>query len=818
MKNIIDSRITRDMKYLALYWALGFIEEEPDVFVKDYADTICRIYALEGKATYFSGVSVVGGDSLFLNSHKSFVVIECVDRLLELGYKPSSITIDVENEFDVYCQNAYIRCVEWGQKMEKDSLPIPKKKGTYLSILYSSRLYSGLIDRKEIILNGDGDTYDRGFFESRAGEVRLSVLPAPRKANGFEIQGDEAVSYFGKEKVAVLPGGVRKICSGIFWDNQEIEEVICPDSLEEIGGDLFYNCHNLKRFTIGRNVRVMGDNPFAGCPNLILKCESPYFNYKDGVLISKKDSVIYCDPRKEGEYAIPDGVKLIGKHAFYRCEKLTLIHIPSSLIHIKNFPFSGCISLHLDNHSPAYEVDGPVIYSSKNEVVGCLCSAEADELKIKEGTKRICRNSFFSCKGIRKIVFPKSLEDVGYNPFVQCGDVEFESKSPNFVVEKGILFNKDKTKIICCPRNKAAWDFMMPESVNALERGAFSGCDKMTSIDLKNVSSIGKSCFTNCASLKRAFIPDWVTYVGEWAFAHCSSLKEISVYKDTYLDKNIAENTPAKIVTRKSRSNWLIESENLYSLKGWQDAYKGKVDSILIDPPYNSDIPYIGYKDAGFNGGWASFMRERLLLAKNLLSERGFLIINIDEGEKDELEKLCVSIFGRELVTVHCWKKIHPYFDANRVVLNPNKKQTTYEYIIICRNSDEAVFGKIKQPYIEEASLKERWADFPETFDCFGTTSSAKDEMKDIFGDRAYFSTPKPVKLMEELARATTKKDSIVADFFAGSGTVGEAVYALNADDGGNRTFLLVSNSESDICRKVTSKRLELRDVPYAFE
>lgn len=54
---------------------------------------------------------------------------------------------------------------------------------------------------------------------------------------------------------------------------------------------------------------------------------------------------------------------------------------------------------------------------------------------------------------------------------------------------------------------------------------------------------------------------------------------------------------------------------------------------------------------------------------------------------------------------------------------------------------------------------------FPDDFDCFGTTSSAKDEIADIFGKREYFSTPKPVKLIKELLRATTDKSSIVMDF-----------------------------------------------------
>ena len=210
-------------------------------------------------------------------------------------------------------------------------------------------------------------------------------------------------------------------------------------------------------------------------------------------------------------------------------------------------------------------------------------------------------------------------------------------------------------------------------------------------------------------------------------------------------------------------------------------------------------------------------MKERIELAYKLLSSRGFLVLNIDEGERDNLFELCSSIFGKELVSLHRWKKKHPFFDTNRVILNPNKVQTDYEYIIVCKKSQNSIFNKIKQPYIDGDLLLEKVADIPETFDCFGTTSSAKDEINELFGSRDYFSTPKPVKLMKELIRATTDIHSIVLDFFAGSGTVGQALTELNNEDHGSRTFILVSNNESEICKNVTVKRLEKVKANFVF-
>lgn len=70
---------------------------------------------------------------------------------------------------------------------------------------------------------------------------------------------------------------------------------------------------------------------------------------------------------------------------------------------------------------------------------------------------------------------------------------------------------------------------------------------------------------------------------------------------------------------------------------------------------------------------------------------------------------------------------------------------------------------------------------------------------------------------MKEFVRMTTDKDSIVMDFFAGSGTVGHAVADLNKEDGGARSFILVSNSESNICKNVTVKRMEKAGADFVL-
>ncbi len=809
MKNKTELQITKTLKYEALYIVLGFEEIVRGVFQKKYATTKITVNTNLQTVDFDNTISVINGVFL-LGDDKSFVVLECVDRLLSIGYSPLEIVIDLDNEYDIYIRNIYIRCYEWDWTQQRvlNTNSICNKNGTYLSVLYESRTYSGLIERRYSVYDGH-NIYHAGLFESTEIHLRNEVGIINNDPN-FIIEGKKLVSYTGKDQRVSLPEGIEEIQSACFWDNQDIEEVILPLSLKNLGGDTFYNCSNLRRLTIPANVETMGNNPFAGCSRLELKNESMHYVFENGLLMdkSRKRIIYYQITLKNEECIIPNSVQIIGKHAFYLGVHLKKMTLPKSVRRLENNPFSGCMSLDLKSDSPNYAIEENIIYTSDfKTLVGTVGTIQKNPLIIKN-VETISRNSFWNHNEIHKIVLPKTLKQIGYNPFVGCSNIDFTSYSPNYPVKDGILYNKDFSKLICCPSRLAKGSFHIIDCVRKLERGAFSGCKELSKIYFRNVFSIGKNCFTDCVSLKEVYIPDFVKYIGEWAFSHCSSLKKFSYYEDCYLDKYILKNSDPQIIVRQERSNYLVESENFFTLESLAETQKGKIKSILIDPPYNSHIDYIGYRD-DFKTDYHNFMKKRIVISKELLSENGFLLMNIDKGEFKSLLKLCKDIFGSKLVSYIKWKKMNKNFDQNRIVLNQNKKQTRYEYIICCKKSKAAKFNKIRQPYIWKGRVIEKERNLPFILDNFGTTSSAKDEIAVIFGERTYFSTPKPLKLMKELIRATTDKDSIVMDYFAGSGTVGDACFELNNEDGGKRNFILVSNSENDICKRVTNERLK---------
>ena len=92
------------------------------------------------------------------------------------------------------------------------------------------------------------------------------------------------------------------------------------------------------------------------------------------------------------------------------------------------------------------------------------------------------------------------------------------------------------------------------------------------------------------------------------------------------------------------------------------------------------------------------------------------------------------------------------------------------------------------------------WADLP-------FNQHAAREIEIIFGQKAFFETPKPIDLVKLIVLIASDKNAIVIDSFAGSGTTAHAVLKLNAEDGGNRRFILIEME--DYANDITAERVK---------
>ena len=170
-------------------------------------------------------------------------------------------------------------------------------------------------------------------------------------------------------------------------------------------------------------------------------------------------------------------------------------------------------------------------------------------------------------------------------------------------------------------------------------------------------------------------------------------------YEFTWVGKKAAMAEAARPITKTLRpvkedsrdwdttENLYIEGDNLEVLKLLQESYLGKVKMIYIDPPYNTGNDFIYaddfmrsqgeeneqmgmydedenrlFKNSDTNGrfhsDWCSMIYSRLMLARNLLTEDGVIFISIDDGEQENLKKICDEVFGAEcFITQVAWKR-----------------------------------------------------------------------------------------------------------------------------------------------------------------
>lgn len=347
--------------------------------------------------------------------------------------------------------------------------------------------------------------------------------------------------------------------------------------------------------------------------------------------------------------------------------------------------------------------------------------------------------------------------------------------------------------------------------------------------------------------------------------------KELETQIPTFVDV-----TDKQIKECDNKFNFLLEGDNLHSLYLLNKTHKGKIDLIIIDPPYNTgskefmyNDTYVDSEDGYRHSKWLSFMNKRLRLAKNLLSDKGFIYINIDQNEFSQLKLLCDEIFGESnYVNEIVWQK-----------LSASKAQSIFfsnlhEKILVYRKSENAIMKKLymevdendkNYPYIEETTGR-KYGSFDFTQSGQGTAKYFGDKLLEppkgkhwiwsqekinegmkngtiIFtsnglprvkryldnkkgnpiGDlwvnngvnnlsandkeRVGFDTQKPLTMIQRILQ-TMPENITVLDFFAGSGTTGHGVLLQNTIDNGNRKFILCTNNENNICEEVTYKRL----------
>ncbi len=175
-------------------------------------------------------------------------------------------------------------------------------------------------------------------------------------------------------------------------------------------------------------------------------------------------------------------VTSIGSDAFLNCSSLTAVTIPDGVTSIGSYAFRSCSSL--------------------------------TAVTIPEGVATIGNYAFGYCSSLTAVNIPASAINIGNWVFDACTaltQINVASGNTAYCSENGILFNKDKTTLICYPAGKPQLEYTIPSSVTVIGENAFAYCDALTQVT----------------------IPASVTSIGEWAFDGCTALTEMTVLATT---------------------------------------------------------------------------------------------------------------------------------------------------------------------------------------------------------------------------------------------------------------------------------------------
>ncbi len=202
-------------------------------------------------------------------------------------------------------------------------------------------------------------------------------------------------------------------------------------------------------------------------------------------------------------------------------------------------------------------------------------------IDIPDSVTSIGKLAFYGCKALSSINMGESISTIGDSIFSGCfslKEINVDEKNKNFSSSNGVLFNEEKSSLICYPSGKSDITYEIPETVTAIEDEAFYSCSELLYINIPDsVITMGENCFYGCKKLSSVTISDSVTTIGVNAFSSCELLSKLSIGSGVVEIGDFAFsncNSLTSIIVSDnnhvyhSKDNCLIKTESKYLLKG----------------------------------------------------------------------------------------------------------------------------------------------------------------------------------------------------------------------------------------------------------
>ena len=372
----------------------------------------------------------------------------------------------------------------------------------------------------------------------------------------------EIQKYKGDKTAVTIPEyidgySVSKISDKAFYNCKSITSISLPESLECIGTSAFEGCTSLsfKDFVIGENITSIGERAFYGCKfsgsltipegvsvigdeafGDIYNCFDKIYYNAGKCYMSYYDEGLDPENGEPGPYGIQNdfsifpncqeivfgnNVRFIPTSLLANNKRITSIVLPQNLYTIQPMAFYNCENLTdiglADNiynvgfnafeYTPWYEsLDdgfvciGKVLYDYKGY---------DDELNIPEGIKTIAALTYGHYYPGKKVFIPKSVEriDCSYSSFSNAKEFVVDPENDTFSSIDGVLFNKDKTKLLAYPKNNERTYYIVPTGVEIISNNSFYDGYNLQNIVLgKDVKRIDDWAFSGYYDNRNIYI------------------------------------------------------------------------------------------------------------------------------------------------------------------------------------------------------------------------------------------------------------------------------------------------------------------------
>lgn len=269
------------------------------------------------------------------------------------------------------------------------------------------------------------------------------------------------------------------------------------------------------------------------------------------------------------------------------------------------------------------------------------------------------------------------------------------------------------------------------------------------------------------------------------AFCNTKRYEKGKSEKCTKLNRDVELNKKRGLAEDTITDNLIIKGNNLLALHSLKKEFAGKVKLIYIDPPFNTGKDDFKYNDNFNHSTWLTFMRNRLEIAKDLLSEKGSIFLHLDFHESHYMKILMDEVFGRENFRNNIvWCYTGPSGSTNFL---PRKHDDILYYSKTENNEYHIQYIKHKSGVHNSGQVFGN-TDTDENFKAEAEAQGKKleDFWLDIYSTDRYrsemlnFVGQKPEALIERILSIGTSESDIVLDYHLGSGTTAAVAHKMN--------------------------------------